>query len=53
MELLTHFVAPRIHADTINYCDWLRDTRKIHVTSNKIIDFVNKIETYNSLSKVN
>jgi hypothetical protein len=53
MELLTHFVAPRIHADTANYCDWLRDSRKINVTSNKIIDFVNKIETYNSLSKVN
>lgn len=53
MELLTHFVAPKIHTDTINYCDWLRDKKKIYVTSNKIIDFINKIETYKSLSNVN
>ena len=53
MELLTHFVAPKIHADTINYCDWLKDSKKIYVTSNKIVDFVNKIETYNNLSNVN
>ena len=53
MELLTHFVAPKIHADTINYCDWLKDSKKIYVTSNKIVDFINKIETYNNLSNVN
>jgi hypothetical protein len=53
MELFTHFVAPIIHADTVNYCDWLKDSKKIYVTSNKIVDFVNKIETHNNLSKIN